>query len=597
MGLDAALNFPGWQTKSLSPVKKILRTAPADLLAIWTHNDTAATLVDSSPAARNATLFGSYVQQQRGMGDGGHSIKYTGGGANTYGAIGGVFNGAAGTIDAVVQLPLAMWTDGTTRYLFDFWGATGGNIVRGYRPTGNNLLNFEYRAGSVVKSISYNVPRADQFRVTITWDAAVDEFKLFIDGVQFGATQTGLGVWAGALSSTETCIGARNTAGADPFTGGWIQNAAVWSIALTPVQISNMTSFTPRWGNNLLYISATGDDGNSGLDVDHPVATWTKIEELFDTSNDYGTVLVVPGTYTQTFQIVTENAIVIGTGAVIDGQDTRAYCVDVRVPGVSLTGFETTQATAANIYIYNVSHCNVVGGAAHDSVIGIRFLGGSYHLASGVETYANTGRGIYVDASTYWRVEYQKGHTDGYSFECETNSNNGVASNCWWYSNTTHGGILKTSQDCEFLRCVAFSNGGAGFYFKAGEDCKITNCVSYANATGALLTQNDAALPGSTGAILKNNIFSGNTTGVSVDTNSETGFTSDHNDYYNNTGLGSWGGAAKADLAAWQAATGGDANSLEVDPDFVSVVYGGFVPQAAAVLTGANDGGPMGYTG
>jgi parallel beta-helix repeat protein len=71
---------------------------------------------------------------------------------------------------------------------------------------------------------------------------------------------------------------------------------------------------------------------------------------------------------------------------------------------------------------------------------------------------------------------------------------------------------------------------------------------------------------------VRNNIFASSTGGYAYMNNSTTAITaSDHNDLYT-TGsfLGWWAGANQASLADWQAATSGDANSLSVDPLFVS---------------------------
>ena len=70
--------------------------------------------------------------------------------------------------------------------------------------------------------------------------------------------------------------------------------------------------------------------------------------------------------------------------------------------------------------------------------------------------------------------------------------------------------------------------------------------------------------------VLKNNIFANNGGGYSIYSALTTGVTSDNNDLYT-TGatLGYWS-AARADLAAWQAASSLDANSVSVDPNFVT---------------------------
>lgn len=95
----------------------------------------------------------------------------------------------------------------------------------------------------------------------------------------------------------------------------------------------------------------------------------------------------------------------------------------------------------------------------------------------------------------------------------------------------------------------------------------------YTNATGANHT-------------LRNNLFVNTASGFAIFCTNAVGLgDSDYNGLYNNLGaLAYFDGAGYADLAAWQAATGGDANSLSVDPLFDG---GGDLQVAAVELNGA----------
>jgi parallel beta-helix repeat protein len=82
-----------------------------------------------------------------------------------------------------------------------------------------------------------------------------------------------------------------------------------------------------------------------------------------------------------------------------------------------------------------------------------------------------------------------------------------------------------------------------------------------------------------TGCDLKNNIFfnggSGSTTKYAIYISGALAtypITSDYNDLYSPNSSVGYYTAAQANLAAWQAATGLDANSLSADPNFISVV-------------------------
>ncbi len=69
---------------------------------------------------------------------------------------------------------------------------------------------------------------------------------------------------------------------------------------------------------------------------------------------------------------------------------------------------------------------------------------------------------------------------------------------------------------------------------------------------------------------ITNNIFSNKGAGDAVYGNNQTSLTSNHNDYYAVGSFGVWNGGDIANLAAWKTATGQDANSLNVNPQFVS---------------------------
>jgi len=93
------------------------------------------------------------------------------------------------------------------------------------------------------------------------------------------------------------------------------------------------------------------------------------------------------------------------------------------------------------------------------------------------------------------------------------------------------------------------------------------------NITGvALVAKAFEITPGTTGIIIKNNIFSNKSAYTISVTSSASVAESDYNDFYS-TGPGPfayWGGAGFADLASLTAASGKDLHSISADPLFVS---------------------------
>jgi hypothetical protein len=86
------------------------------------------------------------------------------------------------------------------------------NYIAIYVDGSGNLI-FAYYAGGTAKSVSSVHPNPDTewHNYKITWTKAGDALKAYFDGVQFGATVGGLGVWAGGLVKAVVGGGAANT--------------------------------------------------------------------------------------------------------------------------------------------------------------------------------------------------------------------------------------------------------------------------------------------------------------------------------------------------------------------------------------------------
>ncbi|KPK81969.1 MAG: hypothetical protein AMS27_15015 [Bacteroides sp. SM23_62_1] len=71
---------------------------------------------------------------------------------------------------------------------------------------------------------------------------------------------------------------------------------------------------------------------------------------------------------------------------------------------------------------------------------------------------------------------------------------------------------------------------------------------------------------------LNNNIFANFAQGYAIHNQGNSGVTSDYNNLYTNGSvLGSWNSVNQSDLNAWRTASGQDANSLSIDPQFAAV--------------------------
>lgn len=157
---------------------------------------------------------------------------------NIYSAdLNSAFNPDEGTLLVFAKVSDAgVWTDGAQRFIATI-GLSSNEVYLRKSSTGSNRIDFVYTAGGTVKSIALtSFSPTDFFMLAITWSKSADEMKAYSNGVQTGATQTGLGAWAGNLNSAQCVIGAANTSAANRFSG-FIAHPALVNRALSDAEI------------------------------------------------------------------------------------------------------------------------------------------------------------------------------------------------------------------------------------------------------------------------------------------------------------------------------------------------------------------------
>lgn len=220
-------------------------------IAYWPLDETTgSTAVCRVNAAQNGSYTGVTLGQTQTDSNGVSFVcplfDADGDYANPYTAtLAGVFSGVAGTSMLWMKaFNAGVWTDSTQRFLSTF-GADNNNRVIMFRTTTNNQLQFRYVAGGTTETVDDTSlgGSTDWNHLAITWDknaGATGEVKVFINGSQSGATQDGLGVWAGAIADATTWIGSR-TGGGDLWHG-WLAHVALWDSALSAAQIADLAA-------------------------------------------------------------------------------------------------------------------------------------------------------------------------------------------------------------------------------------------------------------------------------------------------------------------------------------------------------------------
>ena len=236
MGFPGA---PGVGDIDVGIYHRIISTRPQNLIKyhpMWESQ--GLTSLDYS-WRRNNGLYTGVTLGDPGPGDGRFAPSFDGltDFNNIYSAgFAADFNGAEFTVELWGACTAAMLTDGQWRNLI-YISVDVNNRVVLQKSNVNNLFYGVYVAGGVNLNRSFTMSDTKWHHWAITGSKINNQVKIYLDGVQQGATLVGLGVWAGALVANGNCIGAQNTV-PNQVHLGWLAHAAISDVALTPQEIT-----------------------------------------------------------------------------------------------------------------------------------------------------------------------------------------------------------------------------------------------------------------------------------------------------------------------------------------------------------------------
>lgn len=223
--------------------RKVLYYRPIAYWPLWEASGTVARCyVDT---AQNGTYVGVTLGQS-GIGDGRTAPLFDGvnDAVNIYSVpFAGAFDGDEGTISMWARVfNVGVWADGIARRLITFRADTN-NRIHFTKQVAGDRLNFYRRAGGVPLDENHPYNNTAWFHVVMTWSRSAPptgEQLYYLDGVQVGAMDVGLGAWAGALDANRVCIGVDfiSTLGS-PFYG-WLAHPAIFDRALPPGAIADL---------------------------------------------------------------------------------------------------------------------------------------------------------------------------------------------------------------------------------------------------------------------------------------------------------------------------------------------------------------------
>lgn len=227
--------FDGIHHRRRNYARRVLTAAGVLPIGYWPLGELSG---NAAICPFNAALNGAYTGvafNYPGIGDGRSAPFWDG--ANDYcnvytAGLASAFNALAGTVMIWLRVASAsVWADGVQRVVLRL-AADNNNEIGINKQTAANTLRAYYRAASTTSAATFTTNTLDWLCYGLTWDKAADQVKQYANGVQQGATVTGLQTWTGALGSTICNLGALITTPTNVWSGT-LAHAAVWGKALS----------------------------------------------------------------------------------------------------------------------------------------------------------------------------------------------------------------------------------------------------------------------------------------------------------------------------------------------------------------------------
>lgn len=211
---------------------RVIATQPDHLLAYWPLWETSGgTASDHSGNERHVTANG-VTWGQPGIGDDHMAAGFDGINDDIDGiatALGSAFDGTCVTFLLWAKV---ISTGAGASYLLRFYANTGGkqHAIRRLSSGHVGVITLDQIG------VSDNTMPADWLCIALSVNTTTDEARLYVDGVQQGATITGLSAWTGTgLADVYTRIG---STGYNNYFPGSIAHVAVWDTVLSAAEIA-----------------------------------------------------------------------------------------------------------------------------------------------------------------------------------------------------------------------------------------------------------------------------------------------------------------------------------------------------------------------
>lgn len=245
--LAPALSWPKYfyQGFNRQYFRKVLTLDRQNLIGYWPMWEASGSVADDLSGEGNDGAYTDVTLAEVGIGDGrscplfdgsaSFSDIHSAGLVADFGKLEGTF-----AIWAKVSAA-AVWEDGDGRRAVNI-RVDGNNYLDIGKASANDRLAWNYKAGGTLENrVKSSISPTDWIHLALTWSDSADEVKAYYNGVQEGATMTGVGTWVGDPASTLSVIGALNTT---PTTvwDGWLAHPAIWKAPLASEKILSLAT-------------------------------------------------------------------------------------------------------------------------------------------------------------------------------------------------------------------------------------------------------------------------------------------------------------------------------------------------------------------
>lgn len=274
------------------------------------------------------------------------------------------FNFEIGSISMWAKVSsAAIWTDGARHRMISL-SADGNNGISIFKDSINNRITAEIARGGTYNIFSAtDVNSTDWVNYTITWNKAQNRSRLYVGGIRSGGVMGG--VHAGALANTFSVIGAYNTSGTQPWSGG-VSNVMILTKELTNEEVVSINN-----GYNLLSAGRVGTEARVLIQFDDALSTqYSEAFSYMKAQGLKGTIYAITG--------------LLGTA----GYMTSAQCQEIYAEGWDIGNHTETNVQLTTL---NLAQQQTTLSNAATALDGLGLVRASLHVAyPGAANDANT---------------------------------------------------------------------------------------------------------------------------------------------------------------------------------------------------------------